>query len=518
VAENAVDVPFSPFWWMKTLTDRQRKRLPRLNELAAWMDNNPPLPEGSAEWEQTYQSFHADTRTNLAALAVSSVRDPLTPLGFRTAATDDDNGDAKAAQVYADNNMPVETVDLLTKVFGLGEGYTMIGPPAEDSDEFDGFSSDSAIITVEDPRQVITAEDPLRRMRPRAGMKTLHDPDTGEDICYIYVKADPQHNPDHAVVYRAVKKSKHGTQWGTGFRLTPSAWKWDDQPILLRSKRLPIVHIQNRGGVAEFEPHLSNLRRINRITLQRMLIGEIQAFKQRAIEGLPRFYPEDFSVPELRGKEIDYEGVFKPGPGSLWMVPPGAKFWESQAIDLRPLLDEERLEYRTASALMGIPLSYFNPDDTNGSAEGASLQRQTLTFRAEDRKTIVDAGLCMTMSHAFEQMGDLVRAKLSDIEGIWAPIERLSLTERFNAAVQGNAAGLPQDTIRRYVLKMTPREMKQAEADDAKDMVLGRNQPRPDPMQVLSQRTDSPRALPPGRQQAQPAAPTPPAPQPPSGR
>lgn len=493
MAENAPDAPFSPFWWMKKLTDRQTKRLPRLDELAAWMDNEPPLPEGAPEWEATFQAFYKDTRTNVAALAVSSVRDRLTPLGFRTAATDDDNGDRKAAEVYADNNMPVETVNLLTKVLGLSEAYTMIGPPLEDDED---FGSNSAVITVEDPRQVITAEDPLRKMRPRAAMKTLHDPDYGLDICYIYVPADPDHNPERAVAYRATKRSARGTSWGQNFRLAPKAWTWDDQPILLNSKRLPIVHFQNRGGVAEYEPHLSILNRINRITLQRMIIGEIQAFRQRAIEGLPRYYPDDFPVAELRGKEIDYTGIFKPGPGSMWMVPEGAKFWESQPIDLRPLLDEERMEYRTASAMMGIPVSYFNPDDTNGSAEGASLQREVLTYRAEDRQTIVEAGLNMTMSHAFEQMNDRTRAKLSDIETIWAPIERLSLTERYNAAVQANAAGLPQDTIRRTVLKFTPREMARAEADDAKDMVLGRNQPRPDPMQVTSQRADPPRQLP----------------------
>jgi hypothetical protein len=319
-------------------------------------------------------------------------------------------------------------------------------------------------------------------------MKTLHDPDEGLDICHIYLPAGDKYDPNRSSVYTARRRAARGTNWGTGFRWATNQWTWDDEPILVPSKRVPIARLQNRGGVAEFEPHLSVLGRINRITLQRMLVGEIQAFRQRAVKGLPTHWPEGHP---LAGQEIDYKGIFTPGPGSLWQVPEGVDFWESQPIDIRPLLDEERMEYRTASALMGIPVYYFNPDDTNGSAEGASTQRENLVFRAEDRQTIADMGLCDTMSLAFEIMGDAERSRVSQIEGIWAPIERLSLTERYNAAVQAKAAGLASDTIRRQVLKMTPREMRQAELDDAKDMIMGRvQQPQPQqaPQQIPSTR------------------------------
>lgn len=469
MAENASSVENSPAWWMKRLTDRQTKRLPRLNELQAWLDNDPPLPEAAASWEAAYQSFFKDTRTNIALLACSSVADRLTPLGFRTGATDDDNGDAKAAEIWAENHMAVETPDLLMWMLGLSDAYTMIGTPPDDTPGI-------PIITAEDPRSVITANDPARRMLVRAGMKTLHDPDEGFDYCHIYLPAGaPGGDTDRAMCFTARRKSASGTQWGSDFRYADRQWKWID-PEKLRTKRVPIVRFENRRGVAEFEPHLANLNRVNRITLQRMVIGEIQAFRQRAIEGLPDVYPNDYAVVELRGKKIDYEGIFTPGPGSMWKVPPGAKFWESQPIDLRPLLEEEKLEYRTVSALIGFPVTMFSPDDANGSAEGASLQRETLTYRTEDRSAIVEAGLNLSMSLSFETIGDTKRAKLADIETIWAPFERLSLAERYSAASQAKAAGENITTIRREVLKYTPRQMRAAEADDATAMVL---QPRP---------------------------------------
>ena len=502
MAENAASRVNSPAWWMKRLSDRQTKRLPRLEDLQAWLDNDPPLPETAASWESAYSAFFKDTRTNVASLAVSSVSNRLTPLGFRTGAANDDNGDAKAAEIWAENNLAVETPDLLTWMLGLSEAYMMVGTPADDNKSI-------PIMTAEDPRSVITANDPARRMLVRAGMKTLHDPDEGYDYCHIYLPAGAEGgDARYSMCFTAKRKSNRGTQWGSNFRYVDSQWKWEDG-VKLRTKRVPIVRFENRGGVAEFEPHLSILNRINRITLQRMVIGEIQAFRQRAIEGLPDVYPADYPVAELRGKKIDYEGIFTPGPGSMWKVPPGAKFWESQPIDLRPLLEEEKLEYRTASALIGFPVSMFSPDDANGSAEGAGLQRESLVFRAEDRQTIVEAGLNLAMSLGFETINDTRRSKLSDIETIWAPIERLSLAERFSAASQAKAAGENIDTIRREVLKYTPRQIKAAQADDARAMVMAPRPPVPgqqqnsqDPLQVDSTRTDLPPAAP--RQQPAP--------------
>jgi hypothetical protein len=278
-------------------------------------------------------------------------------------------------------------------------------------------------------------------------------------------------------------------------RYSSGDWQWDE-PKRLPTRRVPITKVENRRGVAEFEKHLSILGRINRITLQRMLIGEIQAFRQRAIKGLPRVWPEGHA---LAGQEIDYEGIFTPGPGSLWQVPEGVDFWESQPIDLRPLLDEERLEYRTLSALIGIPVSYFNPDDTNGSAEGASLQRENLTYRVEDRAGIAEnIGLNPTMSIAFEMMGETQRADVSKIETIWAPFERLSMTEKYQSASQGRAAGLAQNTIRREILRFTPRQMAAAEDDDMTDLILGRGESAPDvpretPPQPAQQQTGAQR-------------------------
>jgi hypothetical protein len=496
---------------MSTLSHRQHQRLsdtykpetlstrPGLKTLQSWMENDPPLPETAPSWQPAYQAFHKDTRTNVAALTVSSAANRMTALGFRTGASGDRDGDDVAARVWAENQMAVEQVDILTDMLGLRSGYAMVGPPPK--------GEQTPIITAEDPLSVITAHDPARRQIIRAAGKSLHDPDSGEDEYWVYLPADPRFggNGRRATAWRARKDSRRNQSWGiTNTRYLANVWTWDD-PIELPTTRVPFARFENRRGVAEYEPHLTILGRINRITLQRMLIAEIQAFRQRAIKGLPEVFPEGHP---LAGQKIDYEGIFTPGPGSLWQVPEGVDFWESQPIDLRPLLDEERMEYRTLSALIGIPVSYFNPDDTNGSAEGASLQRETLVYRVEDRQTIAEASFNQVMSIAFEMMGDTQRAELSRIETIWAPIERLSLTERYQAAVQARAAGMAVATIRREVLKLTPRQMQAAADDDLDDLIMGRTAPQTTPTEAatLTQRPPVPDTRPQSVPRETPAA------------
>lgn len=505
--DNDPDVRFSPAWWFRVMAKRQNDRLtdthksidetvPGLNTLRAWMENVPPLPEGAPEWAPAFQSFHKDTRTNYAEPLVRSATDRMGVLTFRTAAADDDNGDAVAQRVWTENQMMVEQVDLLTDMLAFRDGYTMIVP---DPDE-----GPVPLITAEDPRQVYTVHDPTRRRVVRAAMKRYHDPDHDTDVVWIYLRgAKPA---DRAMAYRVWKPSSRNQSFGaTNGTYRHSAWTWDE-PEEMATNRVPIVRFPNRRGKSEFEPHLGILGRLNRIVLQRMLIVEIQSFRQRAVKGLPDVYPENYPVAEMRGKKIDYAGIFTPGPGSMWQVPPDVDFWESQPVDIRPILEEEQHEIRTYAGLAGMPVHYFNPSYTQGSAEGASVQREALEFRIEDRKRIAAVGYAETMAHAFEIMGDSQRANVAAIEPIWAESEKLSLSEKYNAAAQAKGAGMASRTIKREILRWTPTQITVSEADEARDRIL---QPRPAPTVPVPAPSPNGNGRPfdPQRSQAQPIQP-----------
>lgn len=447
-----VDQPQSPGWWFKTLATEQRNRRNRLDELWKRYEGDPPLPEGAQSAKRIYQAFMKKSRTNYAELIAAAVLERMTAVGFRTAAGGDENGDQVARRIWAANEMDVEAADIQEFMCVLGDGYSIVGPPEP--------GGELPVITAEDPRQVITAHDPVRQSRVRAGLKTFWDPEASEDLAYVYLPGR-----ERASVRVARRPAKHSTL-GPLFRFSASAWSWDDDASFeLPIPDVPVVRYRNRRGVGEFEPHVDLMDRINHMILQRMVIATLQAFRQRAVKGVPVKDPKT-------GEPIDYEKIFSADPGALWLLPATADMWESGQVDLTPILSSVRDDAKDLATVTRTPFSYFHPDAANGSAEGASLQREGLVYKTEDRLVRAGAGHRRTMSLAFQYLGDTVRADPLSIETLWRPVERFSLSERYDAAVKAKAAGVPWRSIMTDILQFTPDQVARMETERSDDILL----------------------------------------------
>jgi hypothetical protein len=166
---------------------------------------------------------------------------------------------------------------------------------------------------------------------------------------------------------------------------------------------VPVIQFLNRadmdgGAQGEFETHLGLLDRINYGVLNRLEIATLQAFRQRAIKGVPDR--------DAQGAEIDYSDVFSMDPGAMWILPETADLWEQ------------------------------------------------------------------AMATAFLIAGDTQRAQRADMSVIWAPPERFTLSERYDAAVKANAAGVPWRQTMQDVLQFDPQTIDRMEADRANDILL----------------------------------------------
>jgi len=191
----------------------------------------------------------------------------------------------------------------------------------------------------------------------------------------------------------------------------------------------------------------------------------VQAFKQRAIKGLPDT--------DANGDPIDYSGMFTADPGALWSLPDGADIWESGQVDLGPILNSVRHDVMDLAAVTRTPLFYLTPDASSGSAEGASLAREGLVFKTIDRIGQASEAWESVMSLAFLMTGDEERAARTDLEVLWAPPERYGLAERYDAATKAQAAGVPWRTMMAEVLQFSPTQVDRMEADRAADALLG---------------------------------------------
>lgn len=428
-------------WWLKRLSDKLTEAQPGYDLLDSYYDGSAAVPAiATKAIRQSYSRLMRMSRTNFAELVVEALRERVAPNGFRTGGVGDDLDDKTAWGIWQANSLDADFALITSACFSMGCSYGMVG----DVDEDLGVP----VMTPEDPRQVITEQDPIRRRKAIAGLKMFCEDD--EEVAFLYL-------PGEVIKFRKAK-----TADVTDFEL-------DADVMELPAPIVPIVRFACRPdmyGVAtgEFEPHLGVLDRINFTVLQRVEIATLQAFKQRAVKGVP--------TTDRDGVEINYDDIFSSDPGAMWVLPATAEVWESAAVDLGPIRSAIRDDIQDLAAVTRTPLFYLTPDAANGSAEGASLAREGLIFKAKDRLAQLGESVEQWMSMAFLMAGDEVRARRQDMEVLWSPPERFTLAERYDAASKAQAAGVPWRTVMASVLQFGPQEIERMETERATDALM----------------------------------------------
>lgn len=443
-----IDLATPPGRWFARLLKDLGERQSRLNRLDRYYRGDADLPEGAEGCRPAYRQFQAKARTNFAQLVVEAVRERMVPVGFRTGADGDELGDKEAWRIWQTNQLDADSLLVHRASLAMSDAYVIVGGPDPDTGV--------PVITPEDPRQVVTYQDPVRKRKTIAALKVYCDDDADLEVAYVYFPGE---------VWRATRKrSGEGIQsWETG------GWEWDSNPQPLPKKVVPVVRFSNRADLAgcatgEFEDVMDVLDRINHMLLQRLVIATMQAFRQRAVKGVPD--------KDAQGNLIDYNGVFAPDAGALWLLPDDAEIWESGQADIAGILSAVRHDIQDLAAATRTPLFYLTPDAANGSAEGASLAREGLVFKAQDRLVQAGESWEQVMGLAFDFAGDEKRASRPDMEVLWAPPERFSLAERYDAASKAQAAGVPWRTVMSDVLQYSPQQVERMEAERATDTFL----------------------------------------------
>jgi hypothetical protein len=446
--------PGSPGWWFHRLGNRLMDRRLHYDALWSYYEGTNGIPVHAAKSvRESYRRLMAISRTNFAELVVEAVRERMMPTAFRTGAESDDAGDDEAWRIWQANALDADCAEVHRMSLVMGMAYAMVGP-------VDG-EIDAPVITPEDPREVVAEMDPRRARRVRAALKLYRDDTAGVDRAVLFARdASSQ-----VWFFAAVKRSEAGSELGFD-----GDWDWSQQAV--RVPQMPIVAFPNGTGnrsMGEFERHIALLDRINFTLLSRVEIATLQAFRQRAVKGVPTH--------DADGNEVNYDDIFAMDPGALWLLPASAELWESGQVDLGPLRQAIRDDVQDLAAVTRTPLFYLTPEAANGSAEGASLAREGLVFKTSDR--IVQAGESweQVMSTAFAFAGDEVRARRPDMEVLWASPERFSLAERYDAAVKAQAAGVPWRTVMTSVLQYSPQEVERMQAERATDVLLSPPQP-----------------------------------------
>lgn len=464
VVIDGTDIRGTDAWWLHHLLNKMNAPAPRERGSVAysarrnrrrrdWLDllwsyhsGRPPLPEVHRRGDDVVRDMLRRARANYALLCVEALLDRVDLVGVRVGAEDDSDGDDKFREILAANGGFV--TDALTYTFALGEGYIIVGDP-----------DDNGIprITGEDPRDVVVETDPTDSRRVLAALKQYRDAVAGDDVAHLYLPSN-DYGADRVLVAR---------RGGGG-----SGWQWDEAAsgdLPVQGFGVPVIPLPNRLGMGEFEPHLDLLDRINKMIADRLWISSIQAFRQRALKS----DKESPGLPDTddSGNPIDYRELFQASPDALWELPPGVDIWESTQLDWNPILQSVRDDVKEFAAVTRTPLFMFTPDAAAGSAEGASLMREGLVFKAEDRIARFTPAILRAARIALAYSGRPDAAGAS-LQAMWAPAERFSLEQRGAAATQAKAAGVPWDTLMSDVMQFLPETVARMRQERMSDLMF----------------------------------------------
>lgn len=452
----AIDVETndSPGWWLKKCHKKLEDRSKVITPLYQRYEGDAPMPASMASAPDTARRFYRTSRTNFADLLVKAVKYRLKVARLQTSRDDGEIGDVEAWKTWRAAGMLVEGPDIVRNLIVAGDGYAIV---ADDNGK--------PAATSEDPRQVVTIHDPVRQSRIRAGAKFFHDDDLDMDYAYLY-------RPGRVWVATNPRKARSAVRFGP-------TWNWSEDHGGAEGQPLPegfesdvtIVRYRNDEGVGDFARHLDILDRVDHLILQGMVVVTLQAFKQRAIQVAPKDMPD--TDPET-GETINYDEVLAADPGALWKLPETAKMWESGAVDVTPITTMISKEVERISAVTFTPLSMFTPEGANQSATGASLVREGMTFKIEDKQERIGEAHARTASLIFRMAGGEL-GSIADPESIrvgWAPAERWTLGERGDAAVKAKASDVPWRTRMLEIWQFSPEQVARMETERTNDLLL----------------------------------------------
>lgn len=463
------------------LATRLQNRIPDLCTLKTFYDGREQVPLQSVPKSATstasaiYRRFVDICPLNLAHTIVDAVVTSQHPTGFRLVA-DKTMRSTEADDMWDKCGMDVRALNMFMDASLYGAAYAMVFPKGspsyiqrlspwttEISDDKDsaivyGWSEDEQVERITLYRIIRNDGGQIQKVYSRTAKhetksRTLpSDSVDDEDTVYGIANDDSQKRPQLEAQFEWEGASSDG-----------------DWAFTVKCGCLPIVKMTTPNGKGQFESSLKTLKSIDQQRFQRLCIQEMQAFKQRWVQGdMPEYYQKnDPAVKANRaraGDKIDYSELFEMGPAALWLLPANAKIGESSITDITPIVTAASSDIKHLAGSTGTPLSILSPD-TAGSAEGAKLTTRMLRLKVRDMNMRANDAFVLLLKMALTASGS--NASEERFETTWEPIDLPTELEMAEAASQVKGV-IPLKTIARRFLHMTETEIAEM-IQDAQD-------------------------------------------------
>lgn len=411
--------------------DRLLKRLAVQRHLAArmwsWYEGRQSLPAVQSNYKPAYRMLLELSRTPWARLVVDTIAERLHVSGFRAAAETEEQA---AWRLFQQSSLDADEWLVYTESLIVGVAYVSV--------------NGGGVITPESAFEV--THEPLPGSRRQVGAALKLYPADWTQRQFVVELYRPE------ATYRWLGTTTDVLGEGL-FPCDEAAQRtsveWDELDDTGNpAEVVPVVPFENRatilgGGVSELEDCESILRRIDKLTLDKMMTSEFASFRQKWATGLEVPKKEDGTPVE------PYESAVR----KLWVSEnPETKFGSFDASDLDPYLKAIDSEIAALAAISRVPAHYLiqsslaNPP----SAESLIAGESGLVAKVEQRQRRFGESWEQAMRLAF-QLGSDALAADARLEVVWSDAELRNPAQVADAAVKLQTIGVPPEAIWQYI-------------------------------------------------------------------
>lgn len=471
----------TPAELVQTALEAQRDRLlrrlryQRLHGAALWnwYHGRQDAPVVPSQYGAAYRLILDIARTPWARLVVDTIAERLHVQGFHSAGA---GVDAAAWRVYESSSLDADEWQVYTEALITGVGYVSISA---------GASMDE-----------LAAAPP--RLAPESGFELTHEPTPGNRRLV-------------AAALKLFPLDWTGLEWMAELYRPEATYRWTlelvdplnrrkenphlfpiDEQYAGRDARpldwvpttpfetpnpltvVPVVPFENRatvlgGGVSELEDCLPILRRIDKLTLDKLLTSETASFRQRWATGLE--VPRDEN-----GQPVE---PYKAAVDRLWVSEdPETRFGSFDASDLNPYLAAIDAEIAALAAISRVPAHYLLQQNLANppSADSLVAAESGLVAKVRERQRRFGEAWERAVRLAFQVAGEDDPG--AQLEVVWSDAEIRNPAQVADAAVKMSTLGVPQRAIWEY-LGATPQQVAQWSVESAAETLLAPPAPTP---------------------------------------
>jgi hypothetical protein len=432
----------SPEWWLDRLYPRLTERQPALKKLDDWYSGDHPAPAGYEKGRELLSRLLAMTNTNFMQLVVDAAMERMHVEGFRVGG----EISASAWKIWQGNAWDLGSEMVFLESLVTSEALVLVDPTLN---EF-GVPT----LTPEHPCQAIVEYRPGSFRDRAAGLKVYAD-DIDEHLV--------------ATVYTAERVDTWWAPLPKKGVVAVSRPAWEHQGSLSGPNPLgevPLVPFYNRPrmlkvAASEFATVLPIQRRINKTILDRLVMQEFSAFRQKWATGI------DIPKDPKSGQDIE---PFKVAIDRMFTNEnPEGRFGTFEADDIEGLLKGIDADVKNIAAIVATPPHYLLGDMVNLAAEAMKAAEASLVSRVRRHMRHLEEPQEAVVRLALKAAGET--APDADMETVWRNPEFRTEGELVDALTKMATLGVPVEALwERWGATQTEiqrwKEMRDAEALD----------------------------------------------------